>query len=141
MTVKQGDFILLEYTGSTGGKVFDTTTEAEAKRAGIFFEGRMYRPILIEAGKGDVIKGLDRALTGMGKGDEKHVTITPKEAYGERSAEMVKVIPLAIFTKNNMNPYPGMPVQLDGMTARGDDRLLDPKAVSLTAWDEEKWEW
>ena len=31
--------------------------------------------------------------------------------------------------------------ELDGMTARGDDRLLDPKAVSLTAWDEEKWEW
>lgn len=30
---------------------------------------------------------------------------------------------------------------LDGMTARGDDRLLDPKAVSLTAWDEEKWVW
>ena len=31
--------------------------------------------------------------------------------------------------------------EFDGMTARGDDRLLDPKAFSLTAWDEEKWEW
>lgn len=31
--------------------------------------------------------------------------------------------------------------EFDGMTARRDDRLLDPKAFSLTAWDEEKWVW
>jgi len=31
--------------------------------------------------------------------------------------------------------------QFDGMTARGDDRLLDSKAFSLTSWDEEKWVW
>jgi len=31
--------------------------------------------------------------------------------------------------------------QFDGMTTRGDDRLLDSKAFSLTGWDEEKWVW
>ncbi len=31
--------------------------------------------------------------------------------------------------------------EFEGMTARGDDRLLDLKAFSLTAWDEEKWVW
>jgi len=31
--------------------------------------------------------------------------------------------------------------EFDGMTARGDDRLLDSKAFSLTGWDEEKWVW
>ena len=31
--------------------------------------------------------------------------------------------------------------QFDGMTARGDDRLLDSKAFSLSTWDEEKWVW
>ncbi len=31
--------------------------------------------------------------------------------------------------------------QFDGMTARGDDRLLDSKAFSLSSWDEEKWVW
>jgi antitoxin MazE len=29
----------------------------------------------------------------------------------------------------------------DVMTARGDDRLLDSRAFSLTGWDEEKWVW
>jgi len=27
------------------------------------------------------------------------------------------------------------------MAARGDDRLLDSRAFSLTGWDEEKWIW
>jgi len=27
------------------------------------------------------------------------------------------------------------------MAARGNDRLLDSRAFSLTGWDEEKWVW
>lgn len=38
-------------------------------------------------------------------------------------------------------PRRGWDKQFDGMTARGDDRLLDSRAFSLTAWDEEKWVW
>ena len=38
-------------------------------------------------------------------------------------------------------PRRGWEKLFDGMTARGDDRLLDSKAFSLTTWDEEKWVW
>ncbi|MBN2100001.1 MAG: AbrB/MazE/SpoVT family DNA-binding domain-containing protein [Dehalococcoidia bacterium] len=38
-------------------------------------------------------------------------------------------------------PRRGWDKQFDGMTARGDDRLLDSRACSLTGWDEEKWVW
>jgi antitoxin MazE len=38
-------------------------------------------------------------------------------------------------------PRRGWEKQFDGMTERGDDRLLDSKAFSLTSWDEEKWVW
>lgn len=38
-------------------------------------------------------------------------------------------------------PRRGWEKQFDGMTARGDDRLLDSRVFSLTAWDEEKWVW
>jgi antitoxin MazE len=38
-------------------------------------------------------------------------------------------------------PRRGWEKQFDGMTTRGDDRLLDSKAFSLTSWDEEKWVW
>jgi len=38
-------------------------------------------------------------------------------------------------------PRRGWDKQFDGMTARGDDRLLDSRAFSLSSWDEEKWVW
>lgn len=38
-------------------------------------------------------------------------------------------------------PRRGWDKQFDGMTARGDDRLLDSRAFSLSNWDEEKWVW
>ena len=31
--------------------------------------------------------------------------------------------------------------QFRAMAARGDDKLLDDKAVISTTWDEEEWEW
>ncbi len=38
-------------------------------------------------------------------------------------------------------PRRGWEKEFDGMTARGDDRLLDARFLSLTGWDEEKWVW
>lgn len=118
MPVKDGDFVLLDYTGSTGGRVFDTTSEEAAKANGILLKGRTYRPIVVAAGKGDVIVGMDKALLGMEKGGKKKIKIAPAEGYGAREPKLVKVVPLKAFTDNKINPYPGMPVQLDNMTAR-----------------------
>ena len=118
MTIKEGDFVLLEYTGSTGGKVFDTNVEGVAKKEGAVTEGRTYQPMAVTAGKGDVIVGLDKALMGMKKGEDKKITVTPEEGYGPRDPKLIKIVPLKVFTDNKMNPYPGMPVQLDNMTAK-----------------------
>ncbi|MFC2175010.1 peptidylprolyl isomerase [archaeon] len=118
MTIKEGDFVLLDYTGRTNGQVFDTTEEKVAKDNNIFIEERVYRPLVVAAGKGDLIKGMDKALVGMEKGGEKKLTIQPDEGYGPRDAKLIKVVPLKVFTDNKLNPFPGMPVQLDNMTAR-----------------------
>ena len=118
MAIKEGDFVLLDYTGSTNGKVFDSTIEEVAKSSGILMEERVYRPLVVAAGKGDLIPGMDKALIGMAKGEEKKLTIEPEEGYGPRDPKLVKIVPLKIFTDNKLNPFPGMPVQLDNMTAR-----------------------
>ncbi len=118
MTVKEGDFVLLDYTGTVNSMVFDTTMEAVAKENNMFMPERQYRPLVIAAGKGDVIKGMDKELIGMKKGDEKKLNINPEDGYGSRNPELIKIIPLKVFNDNKMNPFPGMPVQLDGMTAR-----------------------
>ncbi len=38
-------------------------------------------------------------------------------------------------------PRHGWDEQLKLMAERGDDRLLDAEAVSLTQWDVDEWEW
>jgi len=38
-------------------------------------------------------------------------------------------------------PRHGWDEQLSLMAERGDDRLLDAEAVSLTQWDGDEWEW
>lgn len=118
MGVEKGDFVLLDYTGTTNGRVFDTTIESVAKKNNVYIPQRMYKPMVVAAGKGDLIKGIDTAIIGMEKGEEKKLEIQPVDGYGERNPQLIKIVPLKVFTDNKMKPYPGMPVRLDNMTAR-----------------------
>lgn len=114
MSVKPGDFVLLSYTGRLdSGDVFDTTDADVAKENGIFAEGVTYAPITIIAGENMVVKGLDEDLIGKKSGYEGTVTVQPENAFGERIAELVEVVPTRRFEKR---PVPGMRVSLDNRT-------------------------
>ncbi|MBW6451383.1 MAG: peptidylprolyl isomerase [DPANN group archaeon] len=81
MTVKKGDKIKVDYTGTLeDGTVFDSS-----KTHG--------QPLEFEAGAGQVIPGFDNAVIGMAKGDEKEVTLEVEDAYGEYNDKLVKDIP------------------------------------------------
>ncbi len=115
---KDGDFVKIEFVGKKAtGEVFDTNIEEKAKEAKIHDEKSKYGPSLIVLGKGEIIKGLEEALADMKVGDTKTVEIMPEKAFGERRMDLVRVIPLAEFRRREIEPYPGMPVQLDNITA------------------------
>jgi FKBP-type peptidyl-prolyl cis-trans isomerase 2 len=81
---KNGDTVRVHYVGKfPGGKVFDTSMEKEAVRAGILQKGRDYKPLTVTLGAGQVIKGFNDAIIGMKKGEEKTVTLPPEMAYGK----------------------------------------------------------
>lgn len=80
LPIKIGDRVKIEYTLTLNdGTIIDTS------------EGG--NPLEFEVGSGRVIKGLDQAVIGMEKGEEKLVKIEPKDAYGYRKPEWVKRIP------------------------------------------------
>lgn len=114
--LSEGDFIKISYTGRSAvtGKVFDTTDESKAREAGIFDESRKYGPVLIVVGKGHVVKGLDAALKGMGVGEQRTVELQPEEAFGSRDPELVRILPIAEFKKREIDPFPGLPLDIDG---------------------------
>ena len=66
-----------------GGKVFDTSIESEARKAGIFSPARDYKPLQVKLGAGQVIPGFEDALLGMAVNEDKEVSIPPEKAYGK----------------------------------------------------------
>lgn len=94
-TVKTGDKISVDYTGSLpGGKVFDTSIESVAKENNLYTPERDYKPLKLTVGKGDVIPGFEEGMVGMKAGETKTLTIPPEKAYGQSNPMMIQVIPL-----------------------------------------------
>ncbi|HZD13040.1 MAG TPA: FKBP-type peptidyl-prolyl cis-trans isomerase [Candidatus Binatus sp.] len=81
---QKGDLVFVHYIGRfPGGKVFDTSMEKEAMKAGLHNPARDYKPLQVKLGGGQVIAGFEEALTGMKVNEEKEVTIPPEKAYGK----------------------------------------------------------
>ena len=113
------DFIKINYTGRVeDGDVFDTTDEGKAKEANIYEKERVYKPLSVAVGEGQVIKGLDEALAKMKVGDKKEVVCIPEMAYGIRNPALVRLVPTKFFKQQKINPIPGMPVEIDNMRGR-----------------------
>ncbi len=114
-TVDFGDFIRVEYTARIeDGSVFDTTSRRVAEENKIFDEHVKYGPRLDIVGSKWLLDKLEKKLVGMKEGEETTITLKPSEAFGERDPNLVKTYILRRFTKRNINPKPGMKVQLEG---------------------------
>ncbi|MDD1730028.1 MAG: FKBP-type peptidyl-prolyl cis-trans isomerase [Methanospirillum sp.] len=70
--------------------VFDTTREEDARESGTFDEKKKYEPVIICAGKQQILLGLDEALVGKEPGYEDTVEIPPEKAFGEREQELMR---------------------------------------------------
>lgn len=118
--MKEGDFIRIDYVGriSESGKIFDLTKENVAKKEGIFNPSFGYGPVPIIVGANFVVKGLEKVLKDIKVGDKKKVKVGAKDGFGERNSKLIKLIPLSQFKKQNMDPFPGMPITLNNLSGR-----------------------
>ena len=62
MTVKNGDFIRIDYTENVDGQVIAATDKDVATEKGIFDEETQYGPHLIVVGAGQIVKGFEEDL-------------------------------------------------------------------------------
>ena len=114
--VKKGDFIELEYTGriKLGDKLFDTSDEEIAKTNNIHNPNIKYGPIIVCIGEKNVLKGLDKDLDGKETGEVYEIEVPPKEAFGSKDPKLMKTFLKSLFTKQKMNPYPGLQINAEG---------------------------
>lgn len=117
MKLKKGDFVLVEYTGKIKdtNQIFDCTSEKVAKDSGIYQKGAKYKPAMACIGEGDVVAGLDDDLEGKEIGKSYTVEISPEKGFGKKDAKLMKIVNTNIFLKNNINPVPGLQVNIDNM--------------------------
>ena len=118
--IKKNDFIELDFTAKIKetGKVFDTTLLEEAKKAALPAKEGELKPLKICVGQGMIVTGFDNALEGKETGKNYTIELKPKEAFGERNAKLIKVIPIRVFTEKEIIPISGMMLTLDGILAR-----------------------
>ena len=119
MSVKKDDFILVEYIAKIKetDEVFDTTIAEEAKKGGVYKDNTIYDPMFVVVGKNWVLKKLDNSLIGTKVGEKILIEVPPEDGFGPRDPAKVKVIPLARFRKQDVRPYPGAQIEIDGKTA------------------------
>ena len=116
-TIQKNDFIEIEFTGKSDGKIFDTTNPEEAEEIGIK-EPKNIKPLIISVGNQMLLQGLDEFLEGKELNKEYTTDLQPEKAFGKRDPRLIKTYSLPAFKKNNIDPYPGMVLQLDNTIAR-----------------------
>ncbi len=131
-TIKEKDFVELEYTGKIKESdiVFDTTNVDKAKAAGIHNTKVQYKPMVICVGHGHVLKGIDKALVGKELNKEYTIEICPEEGFGKKRADLLQLIATPKFRKHGITPFPGLQVNIDNSigiikTVTGGRTLVD----------------
>lgn len=115
MTIKNGDFVQLDYIGRVDGKIFDLTQESVAKKENIYNDHVNYGPVTIIVGAGHLLKGIDDSLVGKKVGENFTVEVPPEKGFGKKNPKLIKIIPEKSFREQKVKPYPGMQVNIDGL--------------------------
>jgi len=115
--IKKHDFVEVEYTGrlKEDGKVFDTTEEKIAKENGIFDKNTDYSPAVICIGENNILKSLEDEITGKETGKEYTFELSADNAFGRKDAKLIQLIPINKFRQQNINPIPGLQLNIDGI--------------------------
>ncbi len=119
MAVKQGDFLLVNYTLKVkeSGETVDTTYDTVAKEAHLHREDSVYGPKFIILGEGWLPKGLEESLVGVDQGKQTSVELTPEKGFGARDPSKMRLVPLRRFRNEGIDPVPGRQVEFDGRPA------------------------
>jgi FKBP-type peptidyl-prolyl cis-trans isomerase 2 len=116
MTLKEKDFIEIEFTGSINdGEIFDSNIKEDIEKAGLKTPAE---PFAFSLGQGMFLKGIDDFLIGKEIGKQYDINLDAKDAFGKRDTGLIKLIPLNVFKQHKINPIPGAMLNFDGRPAR-----------------------
>ncbi len=113
MTIKK-KMIEVDFIGREllNNQVFDTTIENVAKEKNIYNKEKKYGPMTIILGEKELLDKVESTLFNMKMGEEKTVRLLPKDAFGERKADFVRIVPKQVFVDQKINPVNGLIINI-----------------------------
>ena len=115
MKLKKHDFVEIEYTGKLeDGTIFDTTDEKTGKESGLGDENTVFGPAIICLGENHILKGIEEKLIGKEPSNFK-VELDAEHAFGKKDTKLLKLMPMKVFRKQEIQPFPGLEVNIDNM--------------------------
>jgi FKBP-type peptidyl-prolyl cis-trans isomerase 2 len=101
--VADGDIVTVEYKGwlADNGLIFDTNIQSVGENDTLypktpgFDENKQYSPLKFTVGGSTMIKGFDRGVVGMKKGETRTITVPPELGYGKADPTLIFNISLA----------------------------------------------
>ncbi len=100
MKIADKTFVAMDYCLK-----LDSGEEADSSQEG--------QPLTFITGTGQIIPGLDNALTGMSTGDSATITVEAEDAYGPVQEELMQTVPRSQFPPDQ-DVQPGMAFQAQG---------------------------
>ena len=115
--IKKQDFVEIEYTGriKEDNMIFDTTQEKVAKENGLYDKNADYSPALICVGENNILKGLEDQIIGKEIGKDYTLEVGSDNAFGRKDAKLIQLIPTSKFRQQNIQPVPGLQLNIDGV--------------------------
>ncbi|MCC6017621.1 MAG: peptidylprolyl isomerase [Candidatus Verstraetearchaeota archaeon] len=115
MPMNKGDFVLVNYTVKVKDtdEIVDTTIEDVAKKGNIYQKDKIYEPLLLILGEGQLFKKVEEEIMLMQPGEKKTIELKPEDAFGQRDPAKVKIISAKELTSRGITPKPGIRVETD----------------------------
>ncbi len=115
--IKKNDFVEVEYTGTIKetGEIFDTTSKEIAQKNDIFSDKMKYGPVVVCIGEAQLVKGLDEEMIGKKTDEEYTIELPVEKAFGKKDGKLLKIIKTSVFTRQNIQPVPGLQINIDGV--------------------------
>jgi FKBP-type peptidyl-prolyl cis-trans isomerase 2 len=115
MVLQKRDFIEVAFTGRIkGGEIFDSNIKEDLQKLNSDADPF---PAIFCLGEGMFLKGIDDFLLGKEIG-KYTIELSPENAFGKRTSELVQTIPMKVFQGQNVRPHPGAVFNFDGKIAK-----------------------
>ena len=118
MTIKEKDFVEIEFTGKIkdSQEIFDSNIQEDIKKAKL--DIKEIKPFILSVGQKMLPSGFDQDLIEKEINKEYTLELKPEDAFGKRDKELIKMVPTKLFLEQRINPQRGMQLNLDGQIVK-----------------------